>query len=46
VNTTGFRWKVTGTVANGKVSFHVAYTAGNPGYTVDAAGIVAGLPAR
>ena len=35
-----YTWKVTGALADGKVSFHIAYTGANAGYTVDAAGVV------
>jgi hypothetical protein len=35
------RWTITGTIKGGRVSFHIAYTAGNPGYTFDGTGTVA-----
>ena len=34
-------WTITGTIKGGTVSFHIAYTAGNPGYTFDGTGTVA-----
>ena len=41
VTAPGQNWTISGSIKGGKVTFHIAYTTGNPGYTVDGTGTVA-----
>lgn len=41
-NPAAYTWTVTGTVSENNIRFHIIYTGtGNPGYTVDATGVIA-----